>query len=225
MFSFIRSLLGLKSDADTVRRLIDTTGLDDLSSLLQEHIRSVISQAALNSPLCILRIRYFSTTAPCTYLELGCVTRRDRDEILAKHGNHGIYYLWDAWENYGGSYSILVPQDPDAASTSPVDRKIKELFAGIYSYLSQDSESNLTVWRRFIQTLSQQLNAVEWNTTCSVTDDFVVVPADGSACVPDQKNDIAIAVPEAKLILLHQRSFIGPLGNLFNESRSNDDVE
>jgi hypothetical protein len=88
------------------------------------------------------------------------------------------------------------------------------------SYYHQGADKNLAeAWtkvaatlrelRRTIRRVCRQLNQFDWTTVRSVTDDFVVFPADGSHTFYDDYGDLVASVPPERIELLRQRGYLG----------------
>ena len=93
---------------------------------------------------------------------------------------------------------------------SKIHREVAAQFDRIYELLCEDEDGNMAPFRQLIQQVARDLNFTDWTRYCRVTDDFVVVPADGSQHYCDDYEDILASVPESRLELLRSRRVLGP---------------
>ena len=179
---------------------------DQLIPLLIDAIPRSIAALRLSESICCLRVYYYDTHAPSAYLLLKPVTESFRNQLLASQGRSALFYLWGSGEPKGdGPQTILGDSDADRATA--------ELFNRIYELLCDDENRHMPAYRQALHRVAQQLNARDWSQICPVTDDFVVVPADGSMHFVDELADIAGSIPSASLELLRSRGLLGPEGH------------
>jgi len=179
---------------------------DQIQTLLVREIPKAISQASPATPMAILRICYYDTHAPLTYLDFRCVSEAERNAIVKKKGKYVLNDLWSVVEEPGVRPNLDLPADPP---TSAADKKLTQLFAQIYEILSEDEDEGMTQFRSALQSVCRQLNDIDWSAHCEVTDDFVVAPGDGSAHFDDDEPDLRLSIPAQKLATLQQRGFLG----------------
>src|ERR1043166_4911758 len=179
-----------------------------LGSLLPAAIAEKIASSKVAGPICCVRICYFDTHAPSTYLALRITTQARRDKILAERGRDALYTLWAPGED-NHDVEVYVPDERVPASS---DESIRRLFAQVYESLADDSEEEMADFQRLIQNVAQELNAQDWSKRCQVTDDFVVAPGDGSRYFGGDADydDLMRAIPLARLDLLRSRGLLGP---------------
>jgi hypothetical protein len=180
---------------------------DKLVPLLVDAIPQAVASLKLTKPICIVRIYFYDTHASCTYLSLRTVSVECRDQVLASKGKDAPYYIWGSGENCGDGTIDLPPEKP----TSKLDKQIAALFEQVYEFLSEDDheEENMIPFRQMVRQVAAKLNRIDWNPYCKVTDDFVVVPADGSMsfCGEDYE-DLVESVPADRVALLHARGLL-----------------
>jgi hypothetical protein len=97
------------------------------------------------------------------------------------------------------------------------DNQIAKLLASIYRFLDEDEISGMKMFRGALQSVTLKLNQLDWQQVCEVTDDFVIVPADGSMHFHDDEGDLAGGVPSERLGLLQSRGFLGRSDALLGE--------
>lgn len=177
-----------------------------LVPLLVKAIPLAVSSLRPKKPLAIVRVYFYDTHAPCTYLLLRTVSAECRADVLATRGAEGPFYLWGSGEDAGDGEVIIPPEEP----STPADQKIASLFEQIYELLGEDEEENMPVFREMLREVCRTLNVLDWTRICPVTDDFVVVPADGSMFFGgDDGEDILECVPAERVALLRSRRFLG----------------
>ena len=179
------------SQADVFKRL---------EPLLIDAIPKAVKAESINQPVCTLRVYYYDTHAPCTYLLLRAMSAQRRAQLLEEKGQSALYYLWAANEEGCDGPEIALDGPPTVA----------ELFAQVYDLLCESEEQHMPPFRALLQRVSLALNRQDWKGACPVTDDFVVIPADGSRFFCDEYNDIASSVPAERLELLRSRERLGP---------------
>jgi hypothetical protein len=167
----------------------------ELAPLLVEAIPQVVACRRPPRSLCRLRVYYYDTHAPCTYLVLQPATADWRAELLARHGKKAPLHYWASWADGGDLPGI----DLDGPG------RLAELFEDVYTLLCEDEAKHMVAFRDMLQRMCGELNNRDWHSFCPVTDDFVVVPADGSAYFTDDQPDIVRSIPTARLELLRSR--------------------
>lgn len=184
--------------------------LDDLVPLLVDAIPQAIASLKLKKPICIVRIYFYDTHAPCTYLSLRTVSADCRAQVLASKGRDAPFSIWSSGEECGDG-NIDLPADPPASKT---DKKIASLFEQAYELLCEDEDEpseSMVAFRTMLRKVAAKLNALDWKKFCPVTDDFVVVPADGSMHFGGEDyEDMVESIPRKRLELLRSRGFLGP---------------
>jgi hypothetical protein len=173
---------------------------ESLVPLLVDAIPRSIAALKTTKPLCSLRIYYYDTHAPCTYLLLKPVSAECRAMVLATKGESALYCFWGSGEGTGDG--------PDVNLSGPAP--IQRLFARVYGLLCEDESTYMGRFRGMLQRVARELNVNDWRPICPVTDDFVVVPADGSMHFGDDYEDIVQSVPAERVQLLRARGLLGP---------------
>ena len=110
------------SQADVFKRL---------EPLLIDAIPKAVKAESINQPVCTLRVYYYDTHAPCTYLLLRAMSAQRRAQLLEEKGQSALYYLWAANEEGCDGPEIALDGPPTVA----------ELFAQVYDLLCE-SENN-----------------------------------------------------------------------------------
>jgi hypothetical protein len=174
-----------------------------LAARLIDAIPQSIAALRLAEPVCCLRVYYYDTHAPCAYLLLKPVEEAFRSKLLVEAGRSALFYLWASGEGKGDGPEAILGQ----AETDP---ETADLLQRVYQLLSEDEDRFMPPYRMALQRLSYQLNSNDWARICRVTEDFVVVPADGSQHFADELDDITNSIPPARLDLLRSRGLLGP---------------
>jgi hypothetical protein len=180
---------------------------DKLVPLLVDAIPQAVASLKLTKPICIVRIYFYDTHAPCTYFSLRTVSVECRDQVLASKGEDAPYYIWGSGEDCGDGTVYLPPEQPSSKS----DKQIAALFEQVYEFLSEDDheEENIIEFRQFVREVAAKLNGIDWNPFCKVSDDFVVVPADGSMAFGGEDYlDLIESVPAERVELLRARGLL-----------------
>jgi hypothetical protein len=177
---------------------------ENLARVLVAAIPTAIASLKLAKAVCCVRIHYYDTHAPSTYLLLKTISADCRTSVLESKGRNALYYLWGSGEECGDGH-VYLPKP-----TSPDDPPgIKTLLETVYDLLRDDEGKYMDQFRSMLQRVSLELHSIDWNRFCPVTDDFSIVPADGSAHFGNEYDDIANSIPPARLDLLRSRGLLG----------------
>lgn len=182
------------------------TPFKSLIPLLVDEIPRAIASAKLAGPLASLRIVYYDTHAPCTYLRLRTVSAECQTKVLADKGRDAPSYLWAAGEDCGDG-QIDFPAQPPAGKGH---KQIEKQFQEIYALLCDDEDEHMPPFRSMLVEVARALNARDWASICPVTDDFVVALADGEQFFADDYQDLLDSIPAERLELLRGRGLLGP---------------
>ena len=177
-----------------------------IQPLLIEAIPRAIGSFKQFETISIVRLYYYDTHAPCTYIDFRVVTASQRRQTLDAGGRDALYDLWESAEECGEQPNVAIPSDPPM---DKLDRQIAAQCAAIYERLCENEDTAMEHWRFAVQSVARQLNAMDWNSIASVTDDFVIVPADGSQFFSDEYPDLMNAIPSERLGLLNSRGYLG----------------
>jgi hypothetical protein len=185
-----------------------TNPIQALAPLLVEAIPQAIASLKPTRPIAVVRISYYNTCAPSTYLSLRTVSAECRARVLASKGRNAPFYLWSSGEECGDGNIDIPPEEPSDAGYKP----IAELCAQVYDLLCEDEkeDEHMGLFRQMIQQVALQLNSRDWKPICPVTDDFVVTAADGSQHFADDYEDLVNSIPADRLALLRSRGLLGP---------------
>lgn len=223
--AFWKSVMAIAAAGNTASSMPEhdlKSPFDQIYRSLIAAIPDVIESFTYPEPLCLVRVYYYDSHAPSTYLDFRCVSVRERQEVLKKqqHKPSGpLYYLWAAGEECGTSLPATIPENPESSSgilagwnlySMNPDKQIKGLFAEVNSLLDQDSNLYMTEFRKTLQRVTLKLNELDWKQICEVSDDFVIIPADGSRFFGRDEDDIEQGMPAERLKLLQSRGFLGP---------------
>jgi hypothetical protein len=183
--------------------MIETALFKELVPLLINAIPDALSTRRLPETICCLRIYYYDTHAPCTYLTLSVMTERHRKQLLDTKGRDALFYLWSAGELDGDNIRERV----DVNGPPP----ITAMFKKVYKRLCSDhGELSMLHFRKVVHKVAYALNEKNWAGRFPVTDDFVFVAADGSQAFADQYVDLIKSIPPDRLNLLRDRGLLGP---------------
>jgi hypothetical protein len=185
------------------------TVFTELEHRLIEVIPHVVGACEMAEPAYCLRVYYDSMDTPeeeyATRLRL--LKASLRVQAVATRGNHAPDGIWMA-DNTDDSDihgpNIFLKHDPQTL----------QICGEIFQRIVKNEGSTLRELRRTIQRVCRQLNQLDWTTVRSVTDDFVVFPADGSHTFYDDYGDLVASVPAEQIELLRQRGYLGPADRL-----------
>lgn len=180
----------------------------ELENRLREVIPVLVSACELAEPAYCLRVYYDSIDMPEeTYAtRLRLLKESARVQAVAARGRNAPDGIWMA-DNTDDSDlhgpNIFLRNDPQT----------RQICSDIYQRILRDEDEALRELRQTIQRVCRQLNQLDWVAVRSVTDDFVVFPADGSHTFYDDYGDLMASVPAERIELLRQRGYLGPPDN------------
>lgn len=176
---------------------------DQLAPLLVKAIPEVVASMPITRPICILRIVYYDTHAPEAYINLSTMTEHRRKRLVEVKGRDALYYIWaSAEEMCDGPGGHLGTRDAGG--------DLAPLFGQVYALLAENEKTYMESYRQMLQRVSRELNTQDWSRISEVTDDFVVLPADGSQFFDDDFHDIRNSISDTRLELLRSRGLLGP---------------
>jgi hypothetical protein len=123
--------------------------------------------------------------------------------VLADKGKRAPHYLWCADECEEGDGVICA---------TVTDATVSRLCRDWYRQLPKGSlpdDSALFPLREAIQRVAATLNRLDWQPYAPVTDDFVVIPADGTHSFCADYAEMLSSIPPDRLDLLRSRLFLG----------------
>jgi hypothetical protein len=175
-----------------------------LEPLLVTAIPKAMAGQKVPQPICILRLYYYDTHAPCTYLLLRTISKKLRAKILK---DDGLDTLWSPGEDPGEG-QIIFPDEPPLKDQMP----IAKLFEQVYELLSESEEDNMPKFQQMLRKVCMKLNGISWSQHCEVTEDFVVAPGDGSRFFggDEDDTDVIASVPADKLETLRSYELFFP---------------
>jgi hypothetical protein len=174
-----------------------------LESLLVKAIPQSVAKLRIKETICCLRVYYYDTHAPCTYLHLKTVTEAFRKSVLDEREGSALFYLWSSTEEKGDGASVDIGGPEEGGD-------IAKLFEHVNALLDKDEDKFMLRFRELLQQVCLKLNSKNWSKVCPVTVDFVVAPADGSQHFADDADDIAKSIPAKRLELLRSTGLLGP---------------
>jgi hypothetical protein len=139
-------------------------------------IPQVVGTCHLAEPAYCLRVYYDSIDTPeenyATRLRL--LKTSVREQAIRKRGNHAPDGIWmadntDDWDVHGPNIFLKDDSEP------------RRICSDIFQRIVKDEDATLRELRCTIQGVCRQLNQLDCATVRSVTDDFVVFPADAVA--------------------------------------------
>jgi hypothetical protein len=177
-----------------------------LGAALEIAIPKAIERASAPRPLWSVRLYYYDTHAPCSYLFLGTISVQQRDKLIAKHGALANERLWSPHEvKTDGPPSLCLPSDQPPPWPEFL---LAWRFSSVYRLLGRDEEAYMVHYRDMLRTVAQKLTTAKWPAACETTDDFTVVPADGSQYFWEDEQDVVYSVPESRRRLLQSRGYL-----------------
>jgi hypothetical protein len=178
--------------------------LRKLEESLLAHIPHRVQSLGIAQPVYCLRIWYYGTDIDGDRTpSLTFKTDALRQQLLRDKGKKAPYYIWCADEYESGDDVINTP-----LVDVTISRLCSEWFLGLPQGLLPD-DTELVPLRETIQRVARELNHLDWRQYASVTDDFVVFPADGSHSFCDDYGELVASVPPEKLARLRSRSLLG----------------
>ncbi len=186
---------------------------ETLEPLLVAAIPPAIAAMKRTKPICCVRLYYYDPHAPCAYLTLKTISADCRAKVVSDKGRSAPFHLWSAGEECGDGM-VELPSDPPA---NKAEKQLAKWFAKVYGQLEEDEDEAMPPLRAMLQRVAAQLNSMDWKSVCAVTDDFVVVPADGSQFFGGEDyEELVASVPAERLDLLRSRGLLG-LGEMWDQ--------
>lgn len=175
---------------------------DQLVPLLAGAIPAAVKSLDVQQPTWCLSIRYFDTHAPSTYLELVGKSEASRTKRMEADES------WELWSPGATEEDRSFAADmPGAPPRSPEEERIQSIFKLVYAFLCDTDGADMVPFRKALFQVTQKLNRLKWGDILPVTDDFVVVPGDGSAHFCDDA-DLTEGIPADRLRLLKSRGYL-----------------
>ncbi len=122
--------------------------------LLVEAVPKLIASKTVPGPLCIVRLFYFDTHAPGTYLWIRTMSDGYRASLLEQQGRSALYELWASGEQSGDGH-LSLPDDPPG----PQHQQIAGFFAAIWERLCDEGEDHvMPMFQQTLQSACKGLN-------------------------------------------------------------------
>ncbi|HXT57298.1 MAG TPA: hypothetical protein VN699_01635 [Pirellulales bacterium] len=158
-------------------------------------------------PVYCLRIWYFGTDVLPEGRTPSLMLAKEAwwQQMLAEKGEKAPYYIWCADE--------IVNAKGMAYSAEITDSTVTEMVAEWYDELPDrdlPDDNDLVPLQRMVQRVAAKLNQVDWSKYAAVTDDFVVVAADGSHIgVGGDYGEMLASVSPERLDRFRSRQLLG----------------
>jgi len=185
--------------------------LSEIESLLVTHIPVRVKAAKIKEPVYSLRVWFHGSDTYGPDRTPGLMLPKEswRVKVLAEKGAEAPPFLWCADELDGDGMSL---------GARITDRKIKSACRQWYAQRYSDPNDGmeeveaLEPFRKAMQRVCRKLNKIQWQALATVTDDFVVFPADWSHSFMDDYGEMLASIPKAKLDRLNEQNLLTPTG-------------
>ncbi len=173
-----------------------------LITLIPKQVQSLRIREAMYC----LRIWYFGSDSALDdwQFKLTLKPAALRARLVAEKGAESPHYIWCADECEDGSGVInSVVVDP------PITKYYRAWSEAAFGGDGLPDDSGLVPLQRMTQRVAQKLNQIDWQPFCSVTDDFVVFPADGSHSIMNDFGELTASVSPETIKQLRTRRYLG----------------
>lgn len=180
--------------------------LDRLEDLLTTAIPLRAKSIQISEPVYCLRIWYKGTNSlPDDRTPSLMLPKRVwRERMLAEKGAEAPHYIWaaDEVDTFRDMAYFAEIADP------VIERAVLEWFAQMPDReLPEDND--LLPMRDMVRRVAARLNQLQWSKYATVTDDFVVMAADGSHSFVDDFGDMEASVPRERIDQFRSRRSLG----------------
>ena len=87
--------------------------------------------------------------------------------------------------------------------------KVQQVFQEVYASIAESEEQNMPKLRAALRKVSAKLTKATWTDNLAFTDDFIVLPADGSEYLGGEYlEDMEESLPKKTLTLLKKRGYL-----------------
>ena len=182
----------------------------DLVPLLTKTLPAAIENLRIPEPIFCIRLFFHDTHAPvagyCCWAR--CLTESARRRVLKTIRPNNIPdELWHPTMGLANGHPLPENGLYEADLASNAD--LIDVYARIYALLEESEEENVLKLRAALRRVSLTLHVIKWPQTVTVTDDFVVFPADGSNFFAGEYlQDMKASIPGPRLKLLADRGYI-----------------
>ncbi|MEO1527884.1 MAG: hypothetical protein AAFX06_20830 [Planctomycetota bacterium] len=163
--------------------------LRELISLLSKEAPLWFEGLEMVEPVCCLRVYYFDSHAPYGHLIVRTVYESERN-ALYEESEDFFDEFWNPSHWFGSGPEVYIGQEKES------EWRVEQLLAELYIELGDDSL--MERYRAAIGKICRLLNKVPWRNLFPVTDDFVIVMADGSCFLDDVDQDLVESLPTNK---------------------------
>lgn len=180
-----------------------------LEELLVAEIPRCVKALNIVEPVYCLRIWWYGTDCmpedrtPSLMLAKESYRRR----IVAEKGDKAPNYLWGADE-----VDSFDDRQAAAFRAEISDRAIAKLVMDWFGQMPDrgfPDDDDLIPLRLMVRRVATRLNQLDWAPYAAVTDDFVVMGADGSHSVVDDYGELVASVPKERIEQLRSRRLLG----------------
>ena len=179
-----------------------------LETLLKMAIPSAVKKLKLPAPAYCMCIYYFDTHAPREDygFSVRVLTEPVRQRVARESPSPAnlAEELWLPQAGVGNGNEDLYQVNLAG------NRELARLFGEVYDLLCDGEDDQMLHLRELARRTAKAMNGRKWESQLSVTDDFVVVPADGSGFFGgfDFMEEFEAAVPVERIALLRQRGYL-----------------
>ena len=180
--------------------------LERLEKLLVDTIPKRVEMLGISEPVYCLRIWYFGTDVMPEERTPSLMLPKEawRKRVLAEKGEKVPHYLWCPDE---------IDSFRDMAYFAELaDAMITQTVCDWYSQMPQRNlpdDNDLIPMQAMVRRVAVKLNRLNWPKYAPVTDDFVVVAADGSRSLASDYEELVASVPSERIELLRSRRLLG----------------
>ena len=180
--------------------------LDRLEDLLTAAIPLRVKAIRISEPVYCLRIWYKGTDSLPEDRTPSLMLPKQawRERMLAEKGEGAPHYIWAADEIDTFRDMVYFAEIGDPA----IERIVFDWYAQMPDRELPD-DNDLLPLRDMVRRVAARLNEFQWSKYATVTDDFVVMAADGSHSFVDDFGDMEASVPRERIDQFRSRRLLG----------------
>jgi hypothetical protein len=167
-----------------------------------------VKALAINEAVYCLRIWWYGTDMPGDRTpSLTLAKESYRQLMVAVKGDKAPYYIWSADE-----IDSFDDREASAFRAEIANPPTAKLVASWYAQMPDrgwPDDADLIPLQTMVRRVATRLNRLRWADYASVTDDFVVMAADGSHSLIDVYGDMLASVPQERIEQLRSRRLLG----------------